>query len=318
MPANIETGVYANTPAWHGEGTVLDTDGKLGIDVDTALDLSGLDWEVEKVPVFAKHGRKQVDIENRFGVQRKTDGEILGVVGKTWKPVQNAEGFQILQDIMELERDQVWIEAAGALDGGREVWVLAHLAEDLFIAGEQISQYILFTNGHNGRKSVTAAITDVRVVCQNTLAMALEMTPRILRVRHTVHAGKRLTEAKHLLGLRSLRAEALAKQGEWMANEAMDDVQFEKFLDQLMTLPTDDEGSSPARTMMEGRRETLTHLYRTADNLGDIRGTRWGVYNAVVEYADYHRRFESAATQTKAQFADQPIKTQALTLLSAR
>lgn len=326
MPANVETAVYANTPAWHHEGTVLDTKGKEGITVPVALKESGLDWTVKKVPVYA-YGLNDTDdegnpvagatpivVDDRFGVQRNTDGKVFGVVGKTWEPVQNQDGFKLIEDFLGV--GNAWIEAAGALDGGKKVWILAHMAEDLTIAGEAVSQYVLFTNGHDGRSSVAAAMTNVRVVCQNTLSLALQNTKRIVRVRHTSRATERISAAKHLLGVRDLYAEELAKQGEWLADTDMSDGEFMEFVTKLMPIPEEQEGK-PAATMIGQRREEVASVYFDAENLKPIRGTKWGALNAVVEYADYRRPFKDEHSQMKAQWGDSKIKDQALAILTA-
>ncbi len=326
MPANVETAVYANTPAWHNEGTVLDTQGKQGITVPVALKESGLDWTVKKVPVFAYgvdeilddgtpvEGAQPTAVSDRFGVQRNTDGKVFGVVGKTWEPVQNQDGFKLVEDFLGV--GEAWIEAAGALDGGKKVWILAHMASDLHIAGEPISQYVLFTNGHDGRSSVAAAMTNVRVVCQNTLSFAMETTKRVVRVRHTSRATERISAAKHLLGVRDLYAEELAKQGEWLADTNMTDGEFMEFITKLMPIPEEQEGK-PAATMIGQRREEVASVYFDADNLKAIRGTRWGALNAVVEYADYRRPFKDGNSQMKAQWGDSKIKDSALAILTA-
>lgn len=211
------------------------------------------------------------------------------------------------------------IEAAGSLDGGRKVWILAHMAEDMQIAGEDIYRYVLFTNAHDGRGSVSASMTDVRVVCQNTLVWALQgakANNRIHRVRHTTKAVARLAEAKAILGLRDLRSEELARQGEWLVGQTMSDKQFDKFLEKLMPIP-EEQGDKPAGTMMRERRSRVRTLYREADNLNNIRGTKWGALNAAVEYSDYARGFHDDATQTKAQFGltSTTIKDTAIGLL---
>lgn len=327
MPANVETAAFSNIPAWHQEGVVLDTDGNKGMTVEVALDVAGLDWEVAKVPVFApapgedlEKPMQFVPVANQFGVQRSTDGKILGVVGRVYECVQNREGFDLLETMLGQDEQPVWIEAAGALDGGSRVWVLAHVEAELFIAGEEIAQYILFTTSHDGRSSVTAALTDVRVVCQNTLSWALDTTPRVFRVRHTCTASERIQQAQDVLGLRSLRAEELARQGEWLVNQEMSDKDFDRFLETLMPTPLDKgtgepQDGTPAATMIANRRDDVRSIYKGADNLNDIRGTRWGALNAVVEYADYGRDFRDSETQLKAQFRDQAVKQQALQVL---
>lgn len=320
MSANVESAVYANEPAWHREGVVLDTDGKKGLSVKQALKKGKLDWEVQKVPVYAYSlpaadgSRTLQEVPEQFGVQRDSDSSILGVVGKVWQPVQNHEGFELIEDFMQ--GDTAWIEAAGALDGGKKVWVLAHMAEDMQIAGEDIYRYVLFSNGHDGRTSVTAAMTDVRVVCQNTLTFALNEAKRRVNVRHTAKATERLAQAKQILGLRDLYSEELAKQAEWLVSEKISDGAFNMFLEGLMPVPEEQEGK-PAETMILKRRDEVRSLYTEADNLNNIRGTKWGALNAVVEYADYWRPFRDDETQAKAQFADVPIKDKARELLLA-
>lgn len=338
----------ANEPAWHGQGTVLDTKGKKGLTVEQALPASGLDWTVEKVPLYAplppkikgpgSDGEnadadaiaKMTSVRSRFGVQRQDTGEILGTVGETWQPVQNLEGFAILNDVIAqasaLDAGYgLWIESAGALDNGRKVWVLAHIDQDLQIAGEAYRSYLLFMNGHDGRTSVTAAAVDMRVVCANTLNYAIyeenakqkrkgDPVPRIVRVRHTTKAAQRIAEAHAILGMRNRRAEEMARQAEHMVETTMDDGAFQDFLAELMPIS---EPDTPAATMIADRRSSVTRLWSEASNLDAIRGTRWGALQAVIEYADHGRDFKSDETRLKAAWDLTPatIKTEAYELL---
>lgn len=341
--------VTANQPAWHGQGVVLDTNGKKGLTVEEALPASGLDWTVEKVPLMAylpKSVKKDptppneegalspnsmTTVPKRFGVQRMDTGEVLGTVGETWQPVQNLEGFAILNDVIAQassldEGYKLWIESAGALDNGRKVWVLAHIDADMQIAGEEYRSYLLFMNGHDGRTSVTAAAVNMRVVCANTLNYAIyeengkqkakgDPVPRIVRVRHTTKAAQRIQEAHAILGMRDRHAEKLAQQAEWLVETKFTDAEFQGFLEGLM--PIQDEGT-PAATMIEDRRAAVTRLWTEAPNLEPIRGTKWGALQAVVEYADHGREFKSAETRLKAAWDITPaaIKTEAYEALA--
>lgn len=317
MPANVETAVYSNTPAWHREGVVLDSEGQKGLTIEQALPASGLDWTVRKVPAVAPVEYKTVKgqlvpkansplapVPGRFNIQRESDMLFLGNVGSTWQPVQNVEGFALIDDLIDQAsagQGHAYIEAAGALDGGRKVWVLVHIENGWQIAGEAYNQYVLFTNGHDGRTSVTAATTNVRVVCQNTLAMALQGAQRVVRVRHTSKATDRIKEAAHILGLRNQYAEQLAVQGEFLAEQDMGEGEFEKFLEQLMPVK-DERETSPALTMATERRDAVREIYMSAPNLTDIRGTRWAALQAAVEYSDHGRAFRSGETELKNQF----------------
>lgn len=320
MPANVETAVYANTPAWHREGVVIDTDGKKGMTIEEALPASGLDWEVEKVPAYAMWNKEPVKIEGRYAVQRTTDGKVFGTVGATWEPIQNLEGFQLVDDLVKLaggEDTPCWIESAMALDGGKKVVVMCHLDMGLQIAGEDYRSYLSFMNGHDGRTSVSALAHDERVVCSNTQGIAIgeaEKSGHIVRVRHTVNASERIKVAIGILGMRNKAMEELAKQGEWLVEQEMSDTHFEKFLESLMPI---EKPGTPAATMIKDRRDIVSDLYHTSPTNAPLKGTRWGAYQSVVEYADYKREFKNEDTAIKAQIGltPQPLKTGAFMIL---
>lgn len=320
MPANVETAAYANTPAWHREGVVIDTDGRKGMTIEEALPASGLDWEVEKVPAYAMFDGKPVKIEGRYAVQRTLDGRVFGTVGRTWEPVQNIEGFQLIDDLIQLAGGQgtpCWIESAMALDDGKKVVVMCHLDMNLQIAGEKYNSYLTFVNGHDGRTSVTAIAQDERIVCANTLAMGMyqaEKSGNIVRVRHTVNAADRIKEAIGILGMRNQQAEELAKQGEWLVEQEMSDAHFEKFIESLMPI---EKPKTPAATMIQDRRDVVVDLYQNAATNAPIKGTRWGAFQSVVEYADHKREFKNTDTAVKAQLgiAATPLKDAAFMIL---
>lgn len=321
MPANVETAAYSNTPAWHREGTVLDTDGNKGMTIEVALPASGLDWEVEKVPCYAygeyetktvegveiqipAQGAERLLIPDRWGVKRMTDNRMFGTVGNTWQPTQNHEGFQVIDDVINAASGgtgHAWIESAMALDGGKKVCILVHIENDWQIAGEDYMQYMLFVNGHDGRTSVTMATTNIRVVCTNTLALALAGNQRVVRVRHTTKAAERIKSAVHMLEMRNQYNEQLAIQGEFLAEQDVKDGEVEAFLKQLFPVKDEDE-DSPAKTMAEERRDDVRQIFMAAPNLKPIGGTRWGLVQAAVEYADHQREFKSPESEIKNQF----------------
>lgn len=319
----------ANTPVWMMEGHQFDHKATGGTSVSTALKEAGMDWTVRKVPIFgassymstkstgtlvpAPRANLGPAIQGRHGVQRSSDDHILGVVGNSWSPVQNSEGFSLVDDFMNI--GGAHIASMGEIDGGRKVWMQVAMESEMFIAGEQISTYVLFINGHDGRTSVLAAMVDVRFACMN----ALDWAKKIHRVRHTTKATTRLAEAKAIFKLRDLRSEELAKQGEWLVNQEMTDAKFEKFLEKLMPVPEEQE-DKPAGTMIRDRQTQIRKLYAEAPNLDPIRGTAWGALNAVVEYSDYGRKFRDDGTQLKAQFGitSTAIKNKAAGLLLAK
>lgn len=312
-----------NQPVWSIEGHHFNEKGRAGSSVKAALKEADMDWTVRTVPIYAAGSYVEKDgllvpaeglgdrIEDKHGVQRESDGRILGVVGNSWTPVQNNDGFALVDDFLKV--GGAHIESMGEIDGGRKVWMQVRMNEDMFIAGEEIATYVLFLNGHDGRTSVMASMLDVRFFCMN----CLDFVKKVHRVRHTSKATSRLAEAKQILRLRDLRKEELAKQGEWLVKQEMSDKQFSKFLEELMPVPEEQE-NKPAETMIKDRRDQIHGLYMGADNLNNIRGTRWGALNAVIEYSDHGRKFRDDNTQMKAQLglSSTAIKTKAAGLLT--
>lgn len=325
-----ETAVYANRAAWHGVGVVLDSMGEKGLTIAQALPASGLEWGVEKTPTLgfsrkyahlndaaklAEAIAKGVEIPlsalmvnpDRFNVQRDTDGRLLGNVGSTWVPFNPIDAFAIVDDLLAQAGGKAWIEAAGSMDEGKKVWVMVHLDDGFQIAGESYATYLTVVTGFDGRTSTMVLVHDERIVCRNTLAIGVgeaKGSGRILRVRHSKNAADRIKQANQILGLRNVRHEELAKQGEWMVEQEMPDAEFATFLDSLMPVPEvpADRDGTPAATMATERRGKIARLFQGAPNLEPIRGTRWGALQAVIEYADHVRPFKDAESQLKAQF----------------
>jgi phage/plasmid-like protein (TIGR03299 family) len=302
-------------------GGVLDEDGTQNLSVDDALQAAGLNWEVRKVPVYVEGHTPgtHIEIPGRFGVQRDTDGAVFGVVGKTWQPTQNRQGFQLVDDLLQIagaEGRQAWIEHAMPLQGGKKVIVMVRLDTDLQIAGEDYRSYLSFVNGHDGRQSVCAATHDERYVCSNGQIGFLmgQGESNVVRVRHTKNAGSRIKKALQILGLRNKAAEELAKQGEWLVDQEMSDADFEGFLASLMPIKEED---TPAATMIADRRASVMSIYSGSKNLEPIRGTRWGALQSVLEYSDHYRRFDNEDTQMASQLGitAAPLKQAAYNIL---
>jgi phage/plasmid-like protein (TIGR03299 family) len=314
MPATIAH----NELAWNTAGVNLSLDGTVRMTVAEALAKSGLDWTVSKRPAYCDVAGEKAEIPGRYVVQRDGDDKPFGVVGKTWQPVQNNDGFQLIDEVIAQAGGRAWIQSAGELDGGKKVWVLAHVDSDLQIAGEDYVQHILFINGHDGRCSVTAAMADIRFICSNMqmLDPAID-SGRIVRVRHTTNATSKIAEAAHILGLRNKRAEELAKQGEWLVDQTMSDGQFAEFLESLMPVKEGQEGK-PSETMALKRREQIADLYFDAPTCAPLKGTRWGAYQAVLEYGQHKVDFKNDDTRMKAQsgLAPAPVANRAFRLLT--
>lgn len=176
MSANVETMFSVREKPWHGLGTIV-MEAPTSAD---ALRLAELDWEVVQEPVYTGN---QEPIKGYKANVRSSDRKVLGVVSDRYKVVQNVDAFSFTDELLG---KGVRYETAGSLQEGRKVWLLARLPKEYVIAGERISSYLVFSNTHDGSGSVKVAVTPVRVVCNNTLNLALNTAKRSFSM---IHAG---------------------------------------------------------------------------------------------------------------------------------
>ena len=163
MPANVETMFSVRETPWHGLGRII-MDAPASRE---ALELAGLDWQVESRYIYSSTGAM---IPGYRANVRSTDDAVLGVVSDRYRIVQNEEAFQFTDDLLG---EGVTYETAGSLQGGKKVWMLARLPRKYLIAGDQVVPYLVIFNSHDGSSGVKVAMTPIRVVCQNTLNLAL-------------------------------------------------------------------------------------------------------------------------------------------------
>ena len=160
---------YAGEKPWHGLGVEVSND----LTPNQIMKKAGLDWSVEKVPLyFTNRGGKAVSV-NKQALVRSTDQKVLDVIGDDWNPVQNEDAFEFFSEYV-LAGDME-MNTAGSLKGGKNVFALAKVKESFSILGEdQVDSYLLFSNPHEYGKAIDVRFTPVRVVCNNTLTFSLQ------------------------------------------------------------------------------------------------------------------------------------------------
>lgn len=289
---------------WHGLGTVIEDEGARSAD---ALKLAGLDWEVATVPSYCVNGfvpgtenddEPEINFEpvpNTFHVQRDRDGKVLGTVKGRYVPLQNTEAFQFGDDILD-DSGAHWI-TAGALKGGSLAWMMAQLPDPVYIDGmedEAIQPYLMISNGHDGSKSLEATVTPVRVVCRNTFTAALAGAKRTFKIRHTKNMSGRINEAKRALGITHAYMAELEALGTNLVNQKFSNAEFDAFLEKLVPtaalqaeLDASEKEKSIALTKALNKQEAIKEIYVNRDNLQNIRGTKWGALQAVIDYNDH-------------------------------
>lgn len=189
MPHELESGFFVGKPAWHGLGKVLTEAPSTG----DALRLAGLDWEVEEQALYTltTDGEAQDIGTGHKAIVRESDGRVLGVVGHRYTPLQNAKAFEPFQPLVD--SGLIELDAAGSLRSGQRVWILGKLkgAEADVVPGDATRGYLLFYNGHDGTLAASYQRTAIRVVCMNTLSMAVARgdaeTEARAQFRHTAN-----------------------------------------------------------------------------------------------------------------------------------
>ena len=174
-----DSAVYAGQAAWHGLGTVVEE----SLSPREALAVSGLDWNVEKSAYISAPVRGGLAVcKDRVATIREDTNEILGIVSPNYQIVQNKELFDIAYEL----GGEVKVDTAGSLKNGRQVYVL--LKGDTFDAtkkGDEVTEYLALLNSFDGSLGLGALPTSIRIVCANTLSMALSSgRGNMFRVRH--------------------------------------------------------------------------------------------------------------------------------------
>lgn len=181
--------MYVGQTPWHGLGTRLET---APATVAEALRMAGLaGWEVQLQRLYLSDGRA-VD---SFATVRKLDGAVLGSgMGSNYRVVQNETALAPFDAF--LRAGAASVETAGSLKGGSKVWLLAKVNKpDAVVvprSDDRVAQYLVVATSHDGSTAVCLQATPIRVVCQNTLSMAMGDGSRSMRIRHTAGAGAAL------------------------------------------------------------------------------------------------------------------------------
>lgn len=305
---------YAGEVPWHGLGTYV---GENPILSEEALEKSGLDFTVGKVPMFARIGDIEVPVPDQFATVRTDTNGILGTVGNRYQIVQNREAFAFMDEVAGPGR-LVQYHTAGGLFDGRKTWILAALT-DLTIAPvpeDPTKPYLLLSNAHDGTGAVRVLFTTVRVVCNNTLNIALR--GQGVTIRHTTNVKTKVREAQRILGLARESFAAYDEQAKRLAQMQMGDKALDAFLNSLFPVPTDAEPT----TQDTNRKNLIRDLFESGagTEIPGVRGTAWAALNAVTDYVDHHsiaRRGQETSAESMMFGTKAECKTRALDLLLA-
>ena len=275
MAANVESMFYTREKPWHGLGTRVEE----APSSSEALRLAGLDWRVEQEPIYTGTG----DVISGYKANvRDSDRKVLGVVTDRYKIVQNHEAFAFTDALLG---EGVRYETAGSLQEGRRVWLLARLPREYIISGERITPYLVFSNTHDGSGAVKAALTPVRVVCNNTLNLALDTAKRSWSMIHTGNIKDKIQEAENTLFMAEKYMDSLGKEFERLRRQKITDQQVKEYIEQL--LPIEKDATAVQAKNIAKLRQDMQGRYYDAPDLKGVGGNAYRFINAVSDFATH-------------------------------
>lgn len=257
---------------WHGLGTPV----KEALTSTEAIELAGLNWEVIQKPIFTEDKR----IPNYMANVRSSDNSVLGVVTDSYKIVQNSEAFAFTDSLFD---EGVRYETAGSLRGGKTIWLLARMPREK-ILDDDIDPYLVFTNSHDGTGAIKVAITPIRVVCNNTLNLALSQAKRSWSTKHMGSMQAKLEEAKHTLGFANKYMGSLNEEADRLVNSSISFSEVEEVIKEMF--PIDEDASDRQKANIKKVHDDIMVCYFAPD-IKKYIDTKYGFINAVADWCGH-------------------------------
>lgn len=271
---------------WHGLGVPV-SDDMTPIEMMKA---ANLDWKVSKQPSFVEINGEKV-LTGQEALVRESDGKILTNVSGNWKPCQNEDAFEFFNEFVSAG-DMV-MDTAGSLKDGQMVFAAADVKDGFVLDNDdEVKGYLLFSNPHVYGKSIDVKFVMTRVVCNNTLSMALtERGQPAVRLSHRNHFNPEMV--KELLGISHNRVEQFQEAAQFLSSKRYSDKAYKLFLSQVFGT-SNQEGKILSRTA-----ERALEIVDTQPGADMSPGTWWNAYNSVTYMTD-HEMGRSADTRAAA------------------
>lgn len=286
----VESLFVTRTPAWHGLGTIVAE----SLTSEDAIRTAGLDWEVIPQPIYLADG---TEIKGQMANVRTKDNKPLGIVGDRYQIVQNTEAFAFTDALLG---EGVKYESAGSLKEGKVIWLLAKLPNKFEILGDKVDPYVVFTNTHDGSGAVRVAMTNVRVVCMNTLNAAMRSAKRTWSARHTGSVMSKMYEAQRTLELAEEYMEATKETFEDLYKVKMNEVKVRNIINNI--IPISDAMTDRQKENAEVVRKDMMFRYYNAPDLVDREQTGARLIQAVADTTSHIKPFRETKNYAENKF----------------
>src|SRR6056300_1509001 len=290
-------------PAWHGLGTVFTQE----VNTKQMLELANLhDWNVHLEEVAIPDGfssDKTYNYVTRTNPFDRKQKDILGVVGERYRILQNEELFDFGDAL--LDGGGRW-ETAGSIKGGRQVFGSLALERETVLdptgVEDKINTYLLVNTSHDGSIAIQASVTPVRVVCANTLNLALgsgigrnRSIKQSFKIRHTQTASGKIQAAREALGLANVYMDEFDKMAQEMIQKEITQDKFAEIIQLAYPMPEEDKKGAIKK--WQNKIDSIEEIYVGQFN-NTIAGTAWGALNAMTERIDWYRSARKGSNES--------------------
>lgn len=271
--------------AWHGLGQIVDSYPTSA----EAIKFAGLDYTVQKEKLFTA----DEEVKNFFATVRTDTKQIIGVVGSRYEVVQNETAFSFFDSLVSNDTG-IQYETAGALGNGERIFITAKMPDIIRIGRkDDIEEYIFLTTSHDGSGSIMAAFTPVRIVCNNTLNMALQNHSNAVYIKHTANADTKLKEAARIISIAHNTSEILETLFNKWAKVRVNDAELLKLIQLAMSpnkevfqaVATNNSSFEFSKQFDEICGNVYDYaMYSPTQQMETTAGTLFGAYNAITGY----------------------------------
>ena len=284
---------YVGEKPWHGLGQEL----VAGADIETWKQAAGMDWRIQRGVVRYATNRGEdlglVEMPDQHVLFRSDTKASLGIVSPKYKVVQPGEVLEFFHDLTDV--NGYTLNTAGTLFDGRRFWALASIGEEACVVGEdKIGGFLLLSSSCDGTLATTARFTTIRVVCNNTLSMALHSSAkREVVVRHTSRFDAE--KAKQELGLARDNFGEFMRAARQLSSVRMTNDRASEFVGSLLTETKMVLGEDVRKSKQYQKIMDLFKGSAMGGTLVGSEGSAWGLVNAVTEFVDHHARAKTDA-----------------------
>ena len=276
---------YVGEVPWHGLGKRVPAD----CSPDQMLKAANLDWTVEKRQLFFNTVSGPVPT-NSHALIRSTDSKVLTVISDNWKPVQNLEAFEFFNDFVSA--GDMEMHTAGSLREGKMVWAMAQIKDSFeLFGGDRVEGYLLFSNPHEFGRSIDIRFTPVRVVCNNTLTMALGSKAKYaVKINHRAKFDG--DKVKETLGVAKEQLLLYKEQAQFLGKKKYSKETLTEYFNRVFpTLSKNEEKKdnllNQASFPISRQAEEAMEIVHTQPGAGFAEGSWWQAFNTVTYMTDH-------------------------------